>query len=221
MTTKSLDDVTAALEQAVKSLRRQPAPMKKRMPLESFVAQAIAEIAKAAKAEPDVAKRRLAALKRSVDEVIVQVAKIAAEDTESEGITVEVSTAFAPTRSAGDTPGDDLTTAEDQSSIEIALTSVGAASADTAFAEKLEKVGKVLEEMKEDLAGSAERPRGTRKRIRGQEEAAAESSTATAVDQDGWPIDLNNANFLDGDSAEATELAWGADPAEISAPKRR
>ena len=50
------------------------------------------------------------AFKRSADEVIAGVTKLSVEDTESEGIDVEVVTAFAPTKADGDTPMDDLTT---------------------------------------------------------------------------------------------------------------
>ena len=126
MGTKSLDTLTSNLEQALKRLRSGGAVTRKRMALDEFFDHAVAEIAKAAEDEPDVAKRRLAALKRSVEEVIAQVAKMAAEDTDSESIQVEVATAFAPTRSDGDTPMADLTTAADQSSVrDIAVGDVG------------------------------------------------------------------------------------------------
>jgi len=155
MDVKSLESVTTALEQVAATLRGTATPAKKRMPLEDFVTHTLAEISKASKDEPPKARRRLTALKRAVDSVLVQLSKIAAEDTESNGITVEVETAFAPSRSEGDTPMADLTTSEDQSESEVALTSVGSANAGTAFAENLTKIGKALAEMKAELAGTS------------------------------------------------------------------
>jgi hypothetical protein len=54
----------------------------------------------AATDEPAIAERRLTALKRNVDDVIAAVARMNAEDIDSENIEVEVSTAFSPTQTA-------------------------------------------------------------------------------------------------------------------------
>src|SRR5678816_3861839 len=135
MTTTKLDDISAAIEQTVKTLRGGATPTKKRMKLDEFVTFALTEIQKAAKDEPALAKRRLIALKRNVDDVIAGVAKMSAEDTESEDVEIEVTTAFAPTKADGDAPMDDVTTTADQSSTEVDLERVAPASGDSAFAE--------------------------------------------------------------------------------------
>src|SRR5215813_2812968 len=155
-TTTKLDTLSTRLEEVVKLLQGDAAPTRKRMPLSEFMTFALTEIQKAAKDKPELAKRRLATLKRNVDEVIAAIAKLAAEDTESEDIDVEVTTAFAPTRADGDTPMEDLTTASDQSSTETPLDRVSSASGDSTFAENLAEVAKALEKLKADLGHSSD-----------------------------------------------------------------
>ena len=150
-TTTKPDDISTAIEQAVKTLRGSAAPTKKRMKLDEFVTFALTEIEKASKDDPAVAKRRLIALKRSVDDVIASITKMSAEDTESEDIEIEVTTAFAPTKADGDKPMNDVTTTTEQSSTEVALTAVTPASGDSAFAENLGQVAKAIQKLKEDL----------------------------------------------------------------------
>jgi hypothetical protein len=227
MGTKSLDTLTSNLEQALKRLRSGGSVTRKRMALDEFFDHAVAEIAKAAEDEPDVAKRRLAALKRSVEEVIAQVAKMAAEDTDSESIQVEVATAFAPTRSDGDTPMADLTTAADQSSSETSLSATSAASADTAFAESLAKTRKALTQMKADLdRAPGRKTRSAAKKVdaNGDEDPAADPGEADQTGPAGpdeWPLDLNTDTFLKGAAADAAALTWGADPEGVVSPKSR
>src|SRR5215472_2480707 len=119
MPTTKLDTIATRLDEVVKLLQGGASPTRKRMPLSEFMTFALTEIQKAAKDKPEIAKRRLATLKRNVDEEIAAIAKLAAEDAESEDIDVEVMTAFAPTKAEGDTPMPELTTASDQSSTEV------------------------------------------------------------------------------------------------------
>ena len=227
METKILDNLSTAIERVVKTLRGDVAPTKKRIPLGAFVNYAIAEIDKAARDEPAVAKRRLSALKRGVDDVLAGVAKLSAEDIASETIEVEVVTAFAPTKADGDTPMDDVTTAGDQSSTQLSLVGIAPAAGDTAFAENLKAVAKALETLKADLDEppkpkarvSAKKTDGTRS-DRGADAAGGEHE-ATGQDGDGWPMDLNNAAFLKGDATAEAALTWGADPDEVASPKAR
>jgi hypothetical protein len=214
-----LDNISTAIEQVVKTLRG-TAQTKKRMTLDDFVSYALAQIQKATKDEPEVAKRRLAALKRSVDDVIAGVAKLSVEDTESEGIDVEVVTAFAPTKADGDTPMDDLTTASDQSSSETSLAGGAASTGDTAFAENLREVAKSLETLKAELDAPAEgKPRARAKKADGA--GRQEGTGASDPDSDGWPLDLNTDVFLKGAEAEDTGPPWGYDPDGVASPKTR
>ena len=229
-TTTKLDDISAALEHAVKSLRGGGAPTKKRMTLDQFMTLTLTEIQKAARDDPAVAKRRLVALKRSVDDVIASVAKMSAEDTESEDIEIEVMTAFAPTKADGDTPMDDLTTAADQSSTEVDVEMVTPASGDSAFAENLGQVAKAIQKLKERLetSSSGDKPRARAKK-RGSSEGDASQrrdgdddgggGDDRERDADGWPLDMATEKFLKGDAASETDPLWGYDPAGVASSK--
>jgi len=218
MEPKTLNDISTALERVVKNLRG-ATPTKKRMSLDRFMSYALAQIGKAGEDQPEVAQRRLAALKRSVDDVIGQVAKMVAEDTESESIKVEVETAFAPT---GGTPMDGLTTAEDQSSTELPLAGAGSVG------KKLEQVGQALAKLQAELEEDpSPKPRASARKSgadRGGGQAAErepEGDAAGAADRDGWPLDLSTDAFLKGGSPAETGLTWGADPEGVAAPKNR
>jgi hypothetical protein len=223
--TTKLDTLSTRLEEVVKLLQSDDVPKRKRMPLSEFMTFALTEIQKAAKDKPEVAKRRLATLKRNVDEVIAAIAKLAAEDTESEDIDVEVTTAFAPTKAEGDTPMDDLTTGSDQSSTEVSLAGVSPASEDSAFTENLDQVAKALQKLKDDLGEpSDEKPRtrakkadANRVRDRGERGERGDGDR----DADGWPLDLATDTFLKGDAATEADPVWGYDPAGVASPKAR
>ena len=230
-TTTKLDDISTAIEQTVKSLRAGTAPTKKRMTLGEFVTFALTEIQKAAKDGPAVAKRRLVALKRSVDDVIAGVAKMSAEDTESEDVEIEVTTAFAPTKADGDTPMEDLTTAADQSSTEVDVETVTPSSGDSGFAENLGKVAKAIQKLKEDLGTTtpSERPRaraekrearerdGEHRGERGDDDGEGRGDRER--DPDGWPLDMASEEFLKGDAPADNDPAWGYDPSGVASPK--
>lgn len=226
-TTTKLDDISTALEQAAKALRGGAEPTRKRMKLDEFVTFALTEIQKAAKDESVIAKRRLVALKRSVDDVIAGVAKMSAEDTESEDIEIEVTTAFAPTTADGDTQMDDLTTSTDQSSTDVDLTTVTSASADSAFAENLGQVAKAIQKLKEELeTSSSDKPRArARKREASERDGAHRSERGDEEresrerDPDGWPLDMASEEFLKGDAAAENDPVWGYDPSGVAAPK--
>ena len=218
-----LDNISTAIEQVVKNLRAPAAPItRKRMPLDKFVAYALAQISKAAEEKPRLAKRRLAALKRSVDGVIATVAKMIAEDTDSQSVKVEVETAFAPT---GDSPIDGLTTAADQSSTEMSMVGSSQATGGSVFAAKMKAVAKTLNKLKADLDGA----RGGKPRKPTQKSDAAGGKDRGADGDagdgdrtgDGWPMDLNTAAFLGGDRDAETKLTWGVDPDEVASPKTR
>jgi hypothetical protein len=220
-TTKKLDDISAAIEQAVKTLRGGVAPTKKRMKLDEFVTFALTEIEKSAKDDPAVAKRRLIALKRNVDDVIAGIAKMSAEDAESENVEIEVTTAFAPTKADGDTPMDDLTTTADQSSTEVDLETVTPASGDAAFAENLGEVAKAIRKLKDELGttSSNDKPRGrAHKRENGERDRGdrgehddddREGRDGGGSDPDGWPLDMATEEFLKGDAATENDPLWG------------
>jgi hypothetical protein len=228
MKTKMLDDLSAAIEKVVKDLRGGAAtPAKKRMPLDEFVSYALTQISAAAKDKPEVAKRRLSALKRSVDGVIAAVAKMVAEDTDSEKIQVEVETAFAP---AGGKPMADLTTASDQSSTEISLAGLSVAGGDSSFAENLNAVGKALKKLKADMEepppGKPRKPakkadRQGKDEDAGGGDAGGEGDGTNGEDSDGWPLDLNTEEFRKGDPSRDAELTWGVDPDGVASPKAR
>lgn len=233
MKKNKLDELTTTLEQIAKTLRGVRAPSKKRMALDEFVTYALAEIRKAGKNKSDVAKQRLAALKRTTDGALAAITKAIADDTDSERIRVEVETAFAPTRADGDTPMTDLTTASDQSSTEVALTQVNAPAGDSLFAENLREVTKALAKLKADLDGEAggkprtsaskadrASPRGG-EQDQGGDRARGDASDETADGEDGWPVDLNTAAFLKGEAGDEETLTWGADPAEVASANRR
>src|SRR5215510_9765699 len=208
-TTTMLDNISTAIEQVVKTLRGDVAPTKKRMPLGEFVTFALTEIQKAAKDEPPTAKRRLTALKRNVDDVIAAIAKLSVEDTESEDIDVEVTTAFAPTKTDGDTPTDDLTTGSDQSSTEVELTGISSANGDSAFAENLDQVAKALQKLQDELGSSSdEKPRARAKKAdaNGNRDRGERSERSDGDrDADGWPLDMSTDTFLKGDAATETD----------------
>jgi hypothetical protein len=228
----TMDDLSTAIERAAKNLRGGAAPTRKRMSLDEFVTYTLTQIAKAADDPPDVAKRRLAAVKRSVDDVIGGIAKMAAEDTDSERVDVEVVTAFAPT---GDPTIDGITTGPDQASTEVSVTGIAAATGDTNFAENLKEVAKALAKMKADLEAPAKpKPRGPAKKAEGDRGAGGDrldahgsdagddrGGTGAGEDGDGWPLDLNNDAFLQGDRGAETTLTWGTDPDGVASPKAR
>lgn len=220
-----LDQISTAIEQVVKTLRGDVAPTKKRMPLGEFVTYALAQIHKAAKDSPAAAKRRLTALKRNVDDVIEAIAKLGAEDLESENLSVEVTTAFAPTRADGDTPMGDLTTASDQSSTESSLTGVSSATGDSAFAENLDQVAKALQKLKDELEPAEDKkPRARAKKSEGDGDGAGGDRDEAGDgdrDADGWPMDLATDPFLKGDAAAETGPFWGYDPDGIASPRAR
>jgi hypothetical protein len=232
-TMNKLDEISTAIEQVVKILRGD-APIKKRMSLGAFVGFAASQIQAAAKDEPAIAKRRLTALKRNVDEVIAAIAKVSAEDTDSENIEVEVSTAFAPTQADGDIPMPELTTGGDQSSTEVPLTSAGVAASDSGFAENLSQLGKALQKLQVDLgttsaggsrdrtskAAGDRRPDGGARGIRGEGREGGGREGGDR-DQDGWPLDMASDTFLKGDAGADVELVWGRDPDGVAAPKKR
>jgi hypothetical protein len=247
--TTKLDTIATRLEEVVGLLHDGDAPARKRMPLSEFMTFALTEIQKAAKDKPELAKRRLATLKRNVDEVIAAIAKLAAEDTESEDVDVEVTTAFAPTKADGDTPMADLTTASDQSSTEVPLDRVSSASGDSAFAENLDQVAKALEKLKADLGASDDaktRARATKNdaernergrsggarrggdrgdggdRGQGRDRDAGDGRGAAGDrDGEGWPLDLASEGFLEGAAEDDTTPLWGYDPDEVASPKAR
>jgi hypothetical protein len=218
-----LDNISTAIEQVVKTMRGAGASTKKGMTLDEFVSYALAQIQKAAKDKPELAKRRLSALKRSVDDVIAGVAKLSAEDTESENIDVEVVTVFAPTKADGDTPMDDLTTMGDQSSSETSLAGLATATGETAFAENLREVAKSLEMLKAELGAPAEgQPRARAKKADGAGgKAGTKAGNGSDRDSDGWPLDLSTDAFLKGAEAEDTGPTWGYDPDGVASPKAR
>lgn len=208
METKTmLDKVSTAIERVVKGLREDAVPRKKRMPLAAFVGYALAQLEKAAKDEPDVAARRLGALKRSVDEVLARMAKLNPEDTESEDIDVEILTAWAPSKAEGDEPEDELTTAADQSSTEASPAAIEAALGDTAFATNLDEVAKALRKMKEELDGKPGK------------KGRAPAKKAEGPGSDAWPLDLNTKSFREGVQKGDTAPTWGFDPEGVRSPK--
>jgi len=229
MKTTTLDHLSTAIERVVKNLRAAPST-KQRMPLADFVNHALAQLGKAAQDNPDVAQRRLAALKRSVDDVLTKVGKMIAEDTDSESIQVDVETAFAPTKADGDRPMADLTTASDQSSSEVSLTGISAANGDTAFAENLKAVAKTLQALMADLEDQGKpKTRTPAKKSDGNQNGRPGSRDARDAGAagdgepagEGWPLDLNTDAFLQGKAGDDAELTWGADPDEVASAKSR
>jgi hypothetical protein len=208
METKTmLDKISTAIERVVKDLQGGAVPKKKRMRIGEFVGYALAQISKAAKDEPEVAKRRLSALKRNVDEVLAAMAKLNPEDTESEDIDVEVLTAWAPSKVEGDEPEEELTTADDQSSKETSPLAVEPALGDTAFATNLDEVAKALRKMKEELEAKPGK----------KERAPAKKAEGAA--SDAWPLDLNSEAFRKGVQKADAAPAWGYDPEGVGSPK--
>lgn len=231
MTTK-LDDLSAKLERAVKALQGDAAPTRKRMTLDEFVTFVSTQIEAAAKEPTATAKQRHRALKRSVDDVIAGVAKMSAEDTESESIRVEVVTAFAPTKADGDKPMDDLTSTVDQSSVELDVEDVTAASGDSVFAQNLRDVSKSLRSLTQDLEpdGGEKRRKPTKKggaASAGAQPAGARDGEAEAGGGeaggglDDWPLDMATEVFLKGSEEADDEHAWGFDPADVAASQAR
>ena len=216
--TKTLDSLTTTLEAVVQKLRG-GAPKTKQMSPSEFVSFATGELEQAAKDEPAIAKRRLQALKRNVDGAIAAVAKMNAEDTDSESVRVEVTTAFAPT---GDPPMSDLTTASDQSSSEVSPTSLSSGGGNSTFAKKLTEVTKALETLRAELgpaATDAQRKRTGKaaEANRGDGASAGDATAHAGRDADGWPIDMASTRFLKGETAGTSGPAWGYDPDEVAA----
>jgi len=216
-TTAMLDNISSAIERVVKNLRGGSAPSKKRMRIGDFVTYAVAQIAQAAHDEPVIAKRRLRALKRCVDDVHARLAKLAAEDLDSARITVEVETAFAPTKADGDTPMTELTVSAEQRSTEIAPTSITAATGDSAFSENLNEVAKALQKMKDALDGQ---PGKTARQVRSLTAKTTRGTDARpAGGGDDWPQDLNTPAFRKGVAAADDTPTWGYDPEALTAPE--
>jgi hypothetical protein len=216
--TKTLDSLTTALETIVKKLRG-GAPKTKQMTLSDFVGFAVQQLEQAGKDEPGVAKRRLQALKRNVDGAVTALAKLNAEDTDSESIRVEVTTAFAPT---GDPRMAELTTASDQSESEVSPTSLPQSSGGS-FAENMADIGKALATLKAELepaADGSKRKRTGKAASAGHDDKEGSGGGAAAAradrDEDGWPIDMASAGFLKGDKAASGEPAWGFDPGDVA-----
>lgn len=204
METKTmLDNISTAIERTVGNIR---GARTKRMGLGAFVGYALGQIQKAASEQPEVAARRLTALKKSVDGALARMAKLNPEDTESEDIEVDVLTAWAPSKAEGDEPEKELTTAAEQSSTEISPVAVESALGDTAFATNLDEVAKALRKMKEELD---EKP--------GKKERAP--AKKTAGDGDGWPLDLNTDTFRKGIEKADAAPTWGYDPEGVASPK--
>jgi hypothetical protein len=217
--TTMLDEISRSIEKTVRA-HHGVRDTKKRMTLRAFVPYALTQLQKAGAEQQDLATRRLDALKRSVDQVAARVAKLNPEDLDSEKITVEVETAYAPT---GGPQIDGLTTAPDQSSTERALTSVGAASGDTNFAQNLTEAVKALQKIKEGLepapknAAAANQPAGSDKPRRSA--AAKATDGGDAASEPGWPLDLNTGAFRDGVTKAEDEPIWGFDPDGVRSAK--
>lgn len=219
--TKTLDSLTTTLESIVQKLRG-VAPKTKQMSLGDFVGFAVGQLEQAAKDDPTVAKRRLQALKRNVDGAVTALAKLNAEDTDSESVRVEVTTAFAPT---GDPRMGDLTTAGDQSSSEVSPTSLPQSSGGS-FAENMADIGKALEKLKAELEPTpdSKRKRTGKAAAAGSDDKGGSCGDAAAArggrDEDGWPIDMASAGFLKGEQAGNGDPSWGFDPDSVESKER-
>ena len=201
-----LDNISTAIERVVKDLQGGAAPARKRMRLGEFVDFTMEQLQKAADDEPEMAARRLGALKRSVDEVLTQVAKLNPEDTDSETVEVEVLTAWAPSKAEGDKPMEDVTTASDQRATETSPLAIKPALGNTSFATNLGDVAKALEKMKEELEAKP-----------GKKEKGP--CAAKKADAQGWPLDLNSEGFRKGVQKADTAPTWGYDPEDVATPK--
>jgi len=221
--TKTLEGLATALETIVKKLRG-GAPKTKQMSLGDFVSFAVEQLEQAAKDEPGIATRRLQSLKHNVDGAVVALAKLNAEDTDSESIRVEVTTAFAP---SGDPRMAELTTAADQSSSEVSPTSLSSGGGSSTFAKKLTEVTKALETLRAELGPAAtDTPRKRTGKAaapgRGDGASARDAATAHAErDADGWPTDMASTRFRKGETAGNGQPAWGYDPDEVAARQGR
>jgi len=220
--TKTLDSLTTTLEAVVRKLRG-GVPKTKQMSLGDFVGFAVQQLEQAAKDEPGIAKRRLQALKRNVDGAVTALGKLNAEDTDSERIRVDVTTAFAP---SGDPRMAELTTASDQSESEVSPTSLPQSSGGS-FAENMADIGKALAQLKAELepaADGSKRKRTGKAVSAGNEDKGGSGGDAAAAradrDEDGWPIDMASTGFLKGAAAGNGEPAWGFDPNELAAPEK-
>ncbi|HET9622028.1 MAG TPA: hypothetical protein VFP84_11720, partial [Kofleriaceae bacterium] len=149
--------------------------------------------------------------------VAARIAKLNAEDLDSEKITVDVETAFAP---AGGAPSDDLTTSPDQSSSETALTSVAAAGGDTNFAQNLGEVSKALQKLKARLDAQPNPARAANKSNRAPAEKTAANRSSDASMQD-WPHDLNTPSFRTGVAKAEDEPVWGYDSDALRTAKAK
>jgi hypothetical protein len=201
-----LDNISTAIERVVKDLQGGAAPARKRMRLGEFVDFTMEQLQKAADDEPEAAARRLGTLKRTVDEVLTQVAKLNPEDTDSETVEVEVLTAWAPSKAEGDKPMEDVTTASDQSATETSPLAIKPALGNTSFATNLGDVAKALEKMKEELEAKP-----------GKKEKGP--CAAKKADAQGWPLDLNSEGFRKGVQKADTAPTWGYDPEDVATPK--
>ena len=200
METKTmLDNISTAIERVVKALQAEPRT--KRMALDAFVGYALSELKKAATDEPKVAERRLSALKRSVDGALAALAKLNPEDVDSTKVEVEVLTAWAPSTAEGD-EAEDLTTADEQSSTETSPVAIEPALGNTAFAQNLDEVAKVLRRMRDEIDGKkpGDKERGEAKKSAG----------------DAWPLDLNNTDFRKGVQKAEAAPEWGFDPEGVA-----
>ena len=184
-----MEELVAAVEKAARKL---DVVEKKRMTLESFLDQAAKALAQAAHEEPEVAQKRLEGLKSSLESVRESFSKLNAEDLESGKVKVTVETAWAPLSANGDKP-EDLTSAEDQSSSELPFTGPS--------------TRKALEKLEQEIDGL--RTRATK-----SDTSADETPASLPLgDGEGWPLDMNTAQFREGvKKAAAAAPTWGDDP---------
>ena len=183
-----LERMTVAIDRAVKALQ----PTTKSMPLEAFVDYALDQIRKAGQDEPGMAARRIAALKRATEGAKAMLARLNAEDLDSEKIHVEVETAWAPAKADGDKPMD-LTTVADQSVTELEPTKI----------KEPESMDLALSKLAKDLEG-----------LRVPARKTAPGAVAPKPD-DTWPSDMNTEAFRDGVRKSEQTLTWGKDPEQV------
>jgi len=187
-----LERMTVAIDRATKALQ----PTTKSMPLEVFVDYALDQIRKAGQDEPEMAARRIEALRKATSGAMAVLAKLNAEDLDSEKIHVEVETAWAPAKADGDKPMD-LTTAAEQTVTELAPASV----------KTPESMDLALSKLAKEIEG-----------LRAPARKAAPSAAAPKPD-DTWPSDLNTKSFREGVQKSERTLTWGRDPEQVRRAK--
>lgn len=188
METKTmLEQLTGAIEQALKGAGSpKPSPTRKMTP-EGLLEHALAEIQKAAKEQPDRAKRRMATLARAVE-----TAKQAFVDTGSETIEVEV---FQ----------EETTAQQDRSEKETSPVALEAAVGNSAFAQNAEDLNKALAKLQKELEGL---------RAPGNAGAArtGDDKVQKGAGEPAWPFDMNSRAFREGVKKAEDAPAWGFDP---------